>query len=39
MVLTYYEYLNEGKGISNFIKKLSTTIVGNIFKDIKVFDI
>ena len=37
--MTYYDYLNEGKGISNFIKKLSTTIVGNIFKDIKVFDI
>jgi len=37
--LTYYDYLNEGKGISNFIKKLSTIIVGNIFKDIKVFDI
>lgn len=39
MILTYCEYLNEGKGISNFIKKLSTTIVGDIFKDIKVFDI
>lgn len=37
--MTYYDYLNEGKGISNFIKKLSTIIVGNIFKDIKVFDI
>jgi len=39
MILTYCEYLNEGKGISTFIKKLSTTIVGDIFKDIKVFDI
>jgi len=39
MLLTYYEYLNEGKGISNFIKILSTTIVGSIFKDNKVFDV
>ena len=39
MILTYYEYLNEGKGISNFIKKLSTNIVGEIFKNKKIFDV
>jgi hypothetical protein len=33
MILTYYEYINENRGISNFIKKLSTTISGKIFKE------
>jgi hypothetical protein len=33
MVLTYYEYINENRGISNFIKKLSTTLSGRIFKE------
>lgn len=33
MVLTYYEYINENRGISNFIKKLSTIISGRIFKE------
>lgn len=35
MILTYYEYINEGKGISNFIKTLSTQITGHIAKSIK----
>lgn len=39
MILTYYEYINEGKGVPNFIKELSTVIVGDIFKDIKMFDV
>lgn len=38
MILTYYEYLNEGKGISNFIKTLSTEIISEIFKNFKSFD-
>jgi len=33
MILTYYEYINESNGISNFIKKLSTIISGRIFKE------
>jgi hypothetical protein len=33
MILTYYEYINENRGISNFIKKLSTIISGRIFKE------
>jgi hypothetical protein len=32
MILTYYEYINENRGISNFIKKLSTKITGSISK-------
>ena len=33
MMLTYYEYINENRGISNFIKKLSTIISGKLFKE------
>jgi len=33
MILTYYEYINENRGISNFIKQLSTTLSGTIFKE------
>jgi hypothetical protein len=33
MVLTYYEYINENRGISNFIKKLATRVSGSIFKE------
>jgi hypothetical protein len=33
MILTYYEHINENRGISNFIKKLSTIISGRIFKE------
>ena len=32
MILTFYEYINESRGISNFIKKLSTTITGGVYK-------
>lgn len=39
MILTYYEYINERKDVPKFIKELPTVIVGNIFKDIKTFDI
>lgn len=35
MILTYYEYINESRGISNFIKKLSTIISGRIFKELE----
>jgi hypothetical protein len=35
MVLTYYEYINENRGISNFIKKLSTIISGKISKELE----
>lgn len=35
MVLTYYECINEGRGISNFIKKLSTIISGKISKELE----
>ena len=33
MILTYYEYINENRGISNFIKKLSTIVSGSVFKE------
>lgn len=33
MILTYYEYINESRDISNFIKKLSTIVSGKIFKE------
>jgi hypothetical protein len=32
MILSYYGYINESNGISNFIKKLSTIVSGSIFK-------
>ena len=32
MILTFYEYINESRGISDFIKKLSTTITGGVYK-------
>lgn len=33
MILTYYEQINENRGISNFIKRLSTIISGRIYKE------
>jgi hypothetical protein len=33
MILTYYGYINESRGVSEFIKKLSTIISGSIFKE------
>lgn len=32
MIFTFYEYINESRGISNFIKKISTIITGGIYK-------
>ena len=33
MLLTFYGYLNEGKGISNFIKILSNQIISELYKN------
>ena len=38
MLLTYYDYINESKGISNFIKKISNEIISEIYKNYKSFD-
>ena len=35
MILTYYGYLNEGKGIANWIKLLSSKITGGILNALK----